>query len=449
MNLKLEQECKIGGDNEAPKLDKAWEDLSASISSSMQTGDFRPTANTASKHLPELSTIDTNTALAPASSSPATAEIMSPAAQVKPAESLPVPIPSEPEPLTTAIKPSTVDSFKLPSAVDSRPGTIDIKPGTLIDDASARIQPYDGDREPGDHLRRYPIDGEIPGSYDFHQGRSNSYERKMGFVTPYERSEALRRLDLQLEHWMQPAERSMLRSMEAHILKGDLRGLQRDISRIPEELRERLIDRLNQQFERAGSGIHIRLNDDDKIYIQKDGSKHAIEIDTKDHNHARVVNVDTTYDGTQLSDPRSVINRRAGEVLKDIGDTAVCNINQGRHSWARPIDEYSPYIVGGMDPRPILPGFYGRPYYPEAPTPPVAYPYNRPWEDPRCPDYPSLPNVIKGSNQPWIKSPVDCWPPVYLRNPNYFGPHGSLDLRIPGINRHLYLELGSGRAHRN
>lgn len=346
MNINFDTECNFNKPDSSAKLETAWDGLaSAAYSPDMRGSKGAAKYDTSSGHLPQPIIIEDNR---------------------KEVSTMPVP--------DKETYPSWTQSDKI-----RVPGLdmVEEPPKLLPSESSIR---YDGLRN-RDRI-------------------SNYYDNAIGMVTDYDRRRASEIMDGKLDHWREPSERRILRDMEDHILRGDLNGLRRDLSRISPNMLESVIDELNHQFERSNSGLHIKLSDDGKVVIYKDGANHALEIDS--HNgKARVGLLDTRSDGTVAILPGAVLNPRLRDVVNDLADTAVRNINAERPYWGQGYGGY-----GGMLPRPYRPSDEVPAYHPRHP--------HRPWNAPGSgihilPEIPSCrPGIDPRRPSVWFEPTAPC-----------------------------------------
>lgn len=231
-----------------------------------------------------------------------------------------------------------------------------------------------------DRMNEQPNYADFPGG----SGRMDVAEKPVNSEpTQEDRDRAAKKLEKGISRLIPQQERELLINMQKAILNGDLAAFERQIKSLAgkPELLEKFVEELDKQLKTAG--VRVALSDEGKVLIYKEGGTHCLEI-SPSGERTRIRPISHKHDGTVVMEPGTVIGKKAGDVLKDIGSHAVNDLTgfsasrlfQRNETPLQPHVTIPPAEYPGLKPLPgfpkdpiDLPGYYRPlPWFPKDPS---------------------------------------------------------------------------------
>ncbi len=123
------------------------------------------------------------------------------------------------------------------------------------------------------------------------------------------------------------ADRKVAQAISNAVLDGDPKALAEALSSIkdPERLKK-FVEEINHNLKEANAGVSLAVDGKGHVLAYKDNGESAVDIDPKT-GATTVRPISVGLDGTVTLEPGEILNGNPQKVLKDVGNTAVRNIN--------------------------------------------------------------------------------------------------------------------------
>jgi hypothetical protein len=140
---------------------------------------------------------------------------------------------------------------------------------------------------------------------------------------------ATEKLDDAISPLVGPFDRKLAHAIGKNVLEGDAKGLANALSHLKDDPQrmEKFIEEMNHNFKEVGAGVSMAVDSRGNVLVYKNHGKVAVEIDPDSGNmRERPISVD--FDGNVILQPGEVLNSDPARELKNIGNSAVRNINE-------------------------------------------------------------------------------------------------------------------------
>lgn len=171
---------------------------------------------------------------------------------------------------------------------------------------------------------------ELPGIGDKiknHDGMHDIVRYLDKTVTDKNRNEAKEALGKGLSELIPEADKALLKTMQGALIDGNLdklKGSLGSLSSDPERM-EKFLKELNGQLKREGAGVELTSDGKGNVLVYENFGNTAVSINAKT-GETTLRAIERQNDGSVLLKPGEIINRKPGEVMKNIGDEATRNI---------------------------------------------------------------------------------------------------------------------------
>jgi hypothetical protein len=140
---------------------------------------------------------------------------------------------------------------------------------------------------------------------------------------------ATEKLDDAISPLVGPIDRKLAHVIGKNVLEGDAKGLADALEHLKDDPKrmEKFIEEMNHNFKEVGAGVSMAVDSRGNVLVYKNHGKVAVEIDPDSGNmRERPISVD--FDGNVILQPGEVLNSDPARELKNIGNSAVRNINE-------------------------------------------------------------------------------------------------------------------------
>ncbi len=206
-----------------------------------------------------------------------------------------------------------------------------------VADAVAKQKPSDSSPSLGNLLKdalKNGIDNgarsESPNIGDkvkMHDGMNDIVKYLDKNVTDKNRNEAKEALGNGLSELIPEADKALLKTMQGALIDGNLdklKGSLGSLSGDPERM-EKFLKEINGQLKREGAGVELTSDGKGNVLVYEKHGNTAVSINAKT-GETTLRAIERQNDGSVLLKPGEIINRKPGEVMKNIGDEATRNI---------------------------------------------------------------------------------------------------------------------------
>lgn len=152
------------------------------------------------------------------------------------------------------------------------------------------------------------------------------------FVTDQDRKNAKEMMAKELSPLLPEADKKALTELQGALIDGDTVKLKESLKALsgdPEKL-SKYIDQLNKQFNKheTRGGLELSMDSKGNVLVYENHGNTAVSIDPKSGD-TTVRGIDRQKDGSVVLKEGEIINRKAEDVIKRIGDSATRSISVG------------------------------------------------------------------------------------------------------------------------
>ncbi|MBX3134610.1 hypothetical protein KF707_00145 [Candidatus Obscuribacterales bacterium] len=162
---------------------------------------------------------------------------------------------------------------------------------------------------------------------------SKKMERSLKpFVTDQDRKNAKEMMAKELSPLLPEADKKALTDLQGALIDGDVNKLTESLKALsgdPEKL-SKYIDQLNKQFNKheTRGGLELSMDSKGNVLVYENHGNTAVSIDPKS-GETTLRGIDRQPDGSVVLKEGEIINRKAEDVMKRIGDSATRSISVG------------------------------------------------------------------------------------------------------------------------